>query len=114
MSIVFELIAAQQKGHENDPVFMLGEQLKDIAEREPFSAELLEKDLVIEGMGLADMAKKLQEYADKHHGSARCYCITPIVAEKLIREFYGLPEANAGVRQPSEQTATILDLSSFL
>ena len=47
---VFELIQEQQKGHETEPRFMIGEQLKEIAEREPLSAELLERDLEIEEM----------------------------------------------------------------
>ena len=47
MSKLYDLIAEQQKGHENEPRFMIGEQLKEIAEREPLSAELLERDLEI-------------------------------------------------------------------
>ena len=37
-----EIIAQQQKGHESKPRFMIGEQLKEIAAREPKSAELIE------------------------------------------------------------------------
>ena len=116
MSKLFEMIEAQQKGHEKEPLFMIGEQLKDIARREPASAELLEQDLAVEGMGLEAMAAKLQEYADKHHGSARCFCITPAVAEDLIRNFYGLPAATAeaSASSPSVVEDPFIDLASFL
>ncbi len=42
-----ELIEKQRKGHKNDPVFMIGEQLLEIAEKEPASLELLKKDLTV-------------------------------------------------------------------
>lgn len=111
-----EIIEAQQKGHENKPRFMIGEQLKEIAEREPLSAELLERDLQIEEMNLAAAEKRFQEYADKNHGQERTFCITPKVAERLLREFYGLPipEENAPEKKEAETSAGYIDLSSFL
>lgn len=111
-----EIIEAQQKGHENKPRFMIGEQLKEIAEREPLSAELLERDLQIEEMNLAAAEKRFQEYADKNHGKERTFCITPKVAERLLREFYGLPipEENAPEKKEAETSAGYIDLSSFL
>jgi hypothetical protein len=92
MEKLINLITEQQKGHENKPEFMIGEQIKEIAEREPSVIDILVKDLETEGMGLEDVAAKFKQYADKNHGSAKCFCITPKVAEDLIREFYGLPE----------------------
>ena len=111
-----EIIEAQQKGHENKPRFMIGEQLKEIAEREPLSAELLERDLQIEEMNLAAAEKRFQEYADKNHGKERTFCITPKVAERLLREFYGLPipEENAPEKKEADSSAGYIDLSSFL
>ena len=47
MNKLEELIAQQQKGHEAQPRFMIGEQLKEIAAREPLCAEILEKDLTV-------------------------------------------------------------------
>ena len=114
MSRLHELILEQQKGHENEPRFMIGEQLKDIAAREPLAAELLEKDLAIPEMSLAAAEKKLQEYADKNHKPAKCFCITPTVAEKILREIYGLPQGNkAPAAAPAPQNDYI-DLSAFL
>ena len=110
------IIAEQQKGHETKPRFMIGEQLKEIAEKEPLSAELLERDLLIKEMNLEAAEKHFQEYADKNHGSGKCFCITPPVAEKILREFYGLPkpEDTAPAKPEPEAPAGYIDLSAFL
>lgn len=116
MSKLYDLIAEQQKGHETEPRFMIGEQLKEIAEREPLSAELLERDLEIEEMNLEAAEKHFQEHADRNHGKAKAFCITPKVAERLLREFYGLPipEENAPEKKEADSSAGYIDLSSFL
>lgn len=116
MSKLYDLIAEQQKGHETEPRFMIGEQLKEIAEREPLSAELLERDLEIEEMNLEAAEKHFQEYADRNHGKAKAFCITPKVAERLLREFYGLPipEEKAPEKKEADNSAGYIDLSSFL
>lgn len=116
MSKLFDLIAEQQKGHETEPRFMIGEQLKEITEREPLSAELLERDLEIEEMNLEAAEKHFQKYADRNHGKAKAFCITPKVAERLLREFYGLPipEENAPEKKEADSSAGYIDLSSFL
>ena len=116
MSKLHDLIAEQQKGHETKPRFMIGEQLKEIAEREPLSAELLERDLEIEEMNLEAAEIHFQEYADKNRGKTKAFCITPKVAEQLLREFYGLPipEENAPEKKESDSSAGYIDLSSFL
>ncbi len=116
MSKLYDLIAEQQKGHETEPRFMIGEQLKEIAEREPLSAELLERDLEIEEMNLEAAEEHFQEYADKNRGKAKAFCITPKVAERLLREFYGLPipEENAPEKKEADSSAGYIDLSSFL
>ena len=58
---------------------MIGEQLKEIAEREPLSAELLERDLEIEEMNLEAAEKHFQAYSDKQSGKKGTFCITPVV-----------------------------------
>ena len=108
---LFSIIEEQQKGHEEDPVFMIGEQLKEIAEREPQSVEILERDLEIEEMGLEAAAKAFKKYADEHSNKRGCFCISPKVAEKILREFYGLgkPSTERAPAMPGR-----IDLSSFL
>ena len=114
MSTLQELIAQQQKGHETKPRFMIGEQLKEIAAREPRCAEILEKDLTVKEMSLEAAERKLQEYADKNHGSAKAFCITPIVAEGILRDFYGIPKRDEAEPEPETPKEGYIDLSSFL
>lgn len=109
-----ETVRAQQKGHKDDDVFTVGEQLMEIAEREPASAELLARDLKVDGMGLSDAAKALREYAAKNRKGARCFCITPLVADGILRKFYGLSEREEA-RQPEvmAEAPGRIDLSDF-
>ena len=106
---VCALIEEQQKGKEGTAPWMVGEQLKEIAEREPACAELLAKDLTVSGMGIADAEKKLKAYADKNKNNGFC-CITPKVAEGILRKFYGLPEREA----TTKTEPMIFDLSAFI
>lgn len=114
MNKLEELIAQQQKGHETKPRFVIGEQLKEIAAREPKSAEILEKDLTLKEMSLEAAERTLQEYADKNHGNAKAFCISPIQAEKILRKFYGLPERDKTENQPEPPKEGFIDLSSYL
>lgn len=110
-------IEAQQKEEEGTPGFNIGEQLKDIARAEPASAELIDQDIEKEGMGLPDVADAFKKYADAEHKKKKdsCICITPIVAEGLIRKFYGLPKKEDALQdQPEEDPEGFLDLESFL
>lgn len=119
-----DLIAEQQKGHGNEPRFVIGEQLKEMAQRDPLCAELLARDLKIKEMNLAAAEKRFSEYAGKNRGKANVFCVTPAVAEKLLREFYGLPapgdpdgengEAHKADFAKSEDQTGYIDLSSFL
>lgn len=105
-----EIITAQQKGHENTDVFGIGEQLKDMAEGNEKITDLLINDLTTEGMMLTDAAKMFKKHADGIKGKQNVVCITPKVADGLLRKFYGLPSA-----QEKEQVAApAIDLSDFL
>lgn len=94
---VYEKIAEQQKGMENTAVYMVGEQLKDIIRGNSDMEELVSQDLELEEMSLRKCEEKIKAYADEKHKELKgnCVCVTPIEADKLIREFYGLPEAAA-------------------
>ncbi len=107
------IIREQQKGKEALPEFTVGEQLLDMARRSPLTAELLEQDLVVPEMSLGAAAKQLQKYSDDNHKTAKCFCITPNVAEKILRGFYHLPEEDAA--QPAAGgSAPIVNLADFL
>lgn len=106
---LISVIEQQQKGHENEPMWMVGEQLKDMAGNEPETVSILLADLQIADMNLSAAAAKLKQYSDKNRGKATCFCIPPAVAEKILREFYGLPD------KPKEAShADIIQLSDFL
>lgn len=109
-----EKIAAQQP-KERTAVWMVGEQLKDLLRAEPHLAELVAQDLEREGMGLAACEKKLKAYADGHK-SGNFACVTPAVAEDIIRKFYGLPavgeSTSSALRQ--EPDGPLVRLEDFL
>ena len=70
--------------------YTVGEQLKDILRTQPSAAGIVLQDLENDGMGIADCEKKIAAYASKHReGSAGC--CPPQEADRIIREFYGIP-----------------------
>ena len=80
----------QTKQTEGSAPWVVGEQLKEICEREPRSAELLLEDLRGEGMGLAEAEKQIKAWADKHRTGGFAF-VSPKKAEEILRQFYGLP-----------------------
>ena len=109
------LIENQQKGKENTDVFMVGEQLKEIGAESEHKAELLLQDLQIKNMDIVAAAAKLKDYADKKHGKAKCFCISPKVADGILREFYGLGEPDAlQIKPTGVQDSGIINLEDFL
>ena len=72
------------------PQWMVGEQLKDICRKEPASAELIYQDLQVAEMSITAAEKEIKEYADAHK-TGNFACVTPIEADRILREFYGLP-----------------------
>lgn len=119
---VYEKIEAQRKGKEYTDVWMVGQQLMDMLRRDPSLEEIVDKDLEVNGMGLADCAKKIKAWADEKHKEikSRAICVPPDVAEGIIREFYGLPGAEASetapvaVPAPAQPEDDSLDFSDFL
>lgn len=96
-----EKIRAQQ-GEEGADVWMIGEQLLEIAEREPASAALIEKDLEVADMSLPEAAKAMKAFADEKHRKVkgRCACVTPKEADGVLRKFYGLPLRDEAQAEP--------------
>ena len=107
-----EMIEQQQsKLQDTEPAWMVGEQLKDICREDDSLAAIVAEDLTSEAMSLTKAAAELKKYADKNH-TGRSFCITPKVAEGIIRKFYGLPEAGAP-KEPPKKTG-VIDLFSFV
>lgn len=105
-----EKISSQQP-KERTPVWMVGEQLKDILRAEPRHAELILRDLDIEKLSLANCEKEIKKFADKHK-SGGFSCVIPSEADAIIRKFYGLPDFAAAAAK-SADSEKIIDLSNF-
>lgn len=109
-----EIITKAQKGLEDTDAFAVGEQLKELCE-DPTCAELVAKDLDMKGMGLPDCAAKIKAYADKHRmKGSNCVCVPPDVAERIIREFYGLPGRGQEAAPQPAPRSDFLNLEDFL
>lgn len=68
----------------------VGEQLKDILRDQPTAAGIVLQDLENAGMGIVDCKKKIAAYA-KEHREGNGGCCPPLEADRIIREFYGIP-----------------------
>lgn len=109
--MVIGMIEGLQKGtKERTAPWMVGEQLKDIARMEPRSAELLAEDLQSKGMGLDIAESRIKKWADGHK-TGEFACVTPVEADRILREFYGLPKAEDMTKTPARsQTLNLEDL----
>ena len=119
ISMAINKIATQQTGLEGTAPFMVGEQLKDICKSDARVAELILQDLDIPEMSITEAEKKIKAYADKHK-TGNFSCVTPLVADGFLREFYGLHKPTAGAAElgvaVSDTTTQgkIIDLADFL
>ena len=113
MKTLIGIIEAQRKGQENTAVWMVGEQLLDIAKQEPACIELLKADLAVEAMSIAEAEKQIKNYAAKHR-KGNFAVVPPNVAEEILRKFYGLPTADSTAKRQEEPAALdYIDLGSF-
>ena len=114
---VYEKITALQKGKENTAPWMVGEQLKDICRREPRCEQIVLEDLASANMSLEKCEQKIKQWADSQKNGQKCVCVPPQVAERIIRDFYGLGDAPQLTEQPEQQPvhkAKILSLDDLL
>lgn len=116
MSDLFESVIAkissQQSGlDEYDQVYQVGEQLKEIACESESNAELVLKDLDNPEMSIESAEKLIENFASAHRkGNKGC---TPLkVADKILRDLYGLPPKDSKPQTPAEPG--IISLESFM
>ena len=102
----------QSKVKELSPQWMVGEQLKDICRREPQSAELIAQDLENDAMSITEAEKRIKSFADGHK-TGNFSCVIPAEADRILREFYGLP-APGGEPEGRGPGAEVLNLADFL
>ena len=108
LATVLDRVTAQQP-KERSPVWMVGEQLKDILRSEPELADLVEQDLEVPEMSLAECEKKIEAFADRHK-TGSFSCVIPSEAERIIRDFYGLP---GSAREPEPAGNRVIRLEDF-
>ena len=85
--------------------YCVGQKLLELC-ADSNAAELVEKDLTVKGMSLADCAKKLQSYA-RNHQKGNCFCMTDETAEKLICEFYGIERSSQPVCETEQKSEPV-------
>lgn len=85
-----KLLEQQSRVKERSPQWTVAEQLMDICRAEPESAALLAQDLDVPEMSIVEAEKKLKAFADSHR-TENFACITQAEADRILREFYGLP-----------------------
>ena len=107
----------QEKVKEGTASWWVARQLMDICRHEPASAELILQDLDRESMSIVEAEKKIKAYADAHKTGNFSF-VPPDEADRILREFYGLPTMENGTQAsanaPEEKTGGFLDLMDFL
>lgn len=87
------LIEAQQgRMAKGSAPWCVGEQLKEMLRDQPEAAGIVAADLEQAGMGLAECERKIADFAKAHKQGSGGFC-GPQDAERIIREFYGMPAA---------------------
>ena len=99
----------QSKVKARSPQWMVAEQLMDLCRAEPECAEILSQDLDVEAMSIVEAEKKIKAFADSHK-SGGFACVTPAESDRILREFYGLPQR----QDPASSGLLGLDLADFL
>lgn len=102
----------QSKVRVRSPQWMVAEQLKDICRQEPHCAELIAQDLENPAMSITEAEKKIKAFSDAHK-TGNFGCVTPAEADRILREFYGLP-GPSGEEETHSSGAQVLDLADFL
>ncbi len=102
----------QSKVQARSPQWMVAEQLKDICRHEPHCAELIAQDLENPAMSITEAEKKIKAFADGHK-TGNFSCVMPAEADRILREFYGLPSPGGEEEAPSSG-AQFLELADFL
>ena len=109
-----EIKAQMEKVDEYSPAYTVGLQLMDILDELPEAAsEVVLADLRGKGMTIADCEKKIKAKADEiHKKRGGNVSIGPHVADKIIREFYGIAEFEPPAGRPELRLADTPNLEA--
>lgn len=122
LQTALDKITAQQVTHKQGSApWCVGEQLKDMLRENATGAGIVAMDIDQKGMGLADCEKKIAAFAQAHRQGRVGFC-GPADADRIIREFYGLPArsetphpiAPAGTQAAAPARRKIIRLEDFL
>lgn len=103
-----DAIKAQQKGlKKGSPAWCVGEQLKDMCRSIPGAAELVAQDMTVKEMGIVEAEKKIRAAADDYHkkNGGSIGFVSPMEADRILREFYGIHGEAAPVQEKEEREA---------
>ena len=118
LNTVLDKITAQQNQHKKGSApWCVGEKLKDILRAQPEAADMVAQDLEQKGMGLADCEKQIAAFAKENRQGNMGFC-GPADADRIIREFYGLParreEPAAPTAAPAPARRRTIRLADFM
>lgn len=108
-----KMIDAQRKGKEDSPVWMVGQQLLDMAAESTQNCELLKHDLEIPEMDLVHAEQQIKAWSDKNK-KGNCCCVSPMVADEILRKFYGLPARGEKPAEPTPPANSFINIGDFL
>lgn len=111
-------IEAQQAKLGHSPAYWVGEQLKDMLRAEPWNADLVARDLDVSEMAITAVEKKIKAAADKNR-KGNVGFVSPMEADKIIREFYGFRPAEEGrspapAAEPKKKKREAIRLEDFM
>lgn len=107
---LMEIERQRRQYDEYSPVNQCGRQLIEILKELPERAsEVVLADLRGKGMTLEDCEKKINAWADAHKKGNKV-CVPPNVADRIIREFYGITQIKD---EPPKASGLAIDLSQF-
>lgn len=100
-----------EKGDDN--IKKVGQILLEICEANRTAAEIVEQDLENQDMSIEKCFAKMRETARKGQKGG-CYYMGDAEAEKIIREFYGIPKQPKKARVTSQHRTEIIDLADLM
>ena len=118
LSEAIKKIEAQQAKLGKSPAYWVGEQLKDMLRAEPWNADLVARDLDVPEMAITAVEKKIKAAADKNK-KGNVGFVSPMEADKIIREFYGFRSAAEGrspapAAEPKKKKREAIRLEDFM
>lgn len=103
------LIEAQQASFEESSVqYFTAEVLKDVCQKDNMAADIIAQDLSVDDMNLKHAALSLIEYAKKNKKDGG-FGMSNSLAEKILRQFYKIPESGQSTPKPKNAPINLLD-----